>query len=389
MDGSGVKVFVDHGFSRGTAEDTQPRIAMRDVVTMRYEVRAPPSSVYPGPIRHLADTESPVRGVLVGVTDGRSWGWWGPVSRDMASAVRYLWRHRPKGMDLESKTPSALAAALADTRRHGHTGIYSAASGAIELALWDLAGASNNEPVWRFFSDRLSWPPPSCYATGFGIPVDESMPPIALSLGETWGVIKLRATDFAACEDGHHLLERVVQESRWHGIALDYLGRGTVISVRLLCASVADALAWVEEPLSPVDATPLSCLLPGTPIAAGEHCYNPREVQDMINSGVEVCQPDAVFCGGFRNLRKGIKIIKDRGLTCAPHGGGFLPACHTHMLDGGVDLLEYHLLLEPRRQAHLAAPVLSDPNSGVCSELSDAPGWAGPLNSELTMGSEG
>lgn len=67
-----------------------------------------------------------------------------------------------------------------------------------------------------------------------------------------------------------------------------------------------------------------------------------------------------------------------------PHGGSLLPALHAAAAGDAVECVEYHMLLEPRRQAHLASPVM--PVEGRRLVAPDAPGWAGPLNPNLRMG---
>ncbi len=138
-------------------------------------------------------------------------------------------------------------------------------------------------------------------------------------------------------------------------------------------------LAWAEEVAPPWSSTlpPLPC-----PTAAGEHCYSPLDFLALDAMGIDVWQPDAVFCGGVTSLVEIADMAAARGRTVAAHGGGFLPAVHAAVAGAPIARVEHHLLLEPRRQAHYAEPLV--PATSV-APVPTAPGWAGPLSPDLEI----
>jgi L-alanine-DL-glutamate epimerase-like enolase superfamily enzyme len=126
------------------------------------------------------------------------------------------------------------------------------------------------------------------------------------------------------------------------------------------------------------------------PVAAGEHCYGPSDGAALRAAGVDVWQPDAVFCGGFDALRSFLAGAAANRALSAPHGGGLLPALHAAVGGALVWLIEYHLLLEPRRQAHLSTPTTPRFGEGS-SRLAPPtmPGWGGPLHAAVRGGHDG
>jgi L-alanine-DL-glutamate epimerase-like enolase superfamily enzyme len=123
----------------------------------------------------------------------------------------------------------------------------------------------------------------------------------------------------------------------------------------------------------------------GTAHAAGEHCYCEADAAQLRAGGVDIWQPDGVFCGGFMTLRALVRSAADVGARCAPHGGGLLPALHLAAAGERTGLIELHLLLEPRRCAHLGQPSVPTGPGAHCGALAvpTAPGWGGDLTPPL------
>jgi L-alanine-DL-glutamate epimerase-like enolase superfamily enzyme len=67
-----------------------------------------------------------------------------------------------------------------------------------------------------------------------------------------------------------------------------------------------------------------------------------------------------------------------------PHGGCLVPSLHAAAAGSSIEMVEYHLLLEPARQAHLAEPVR--PRQGPFLSVPERPGWAGPLGPQVLGG---
>lgn len=323
------------------------------------------------------DDQRPVDAYLVGVTDGTGWGWWGPLDRRVAGLAAELFAAVDEAVPA---TPPQWARRARRATRHAHAGVLGVAAGALELACWDLAGVRAQAPVWALAGrGTAAFERVPCYATCFGLDLEgPGATAAATAIGASWPLQKWRPPRSGDAA----LVDRASSAAGGDGrLALDFGGTWDLAQVLRLCGQLDVRLAWVEEPLHPDELH----LAPrgGFPFphAAGEHAYGPGDAAALRHAGVDVWQPDAVFCGGYDNLLVLAAAAAASGARCVPHGGGLLPTLHAAAAGSPVEMGEYHLRLEPRRQAHLADPVtLLEP--GVLT-VPARPGWAGPLRADL------
>ncbi len=328
-----------------------------------------------GPLasKYQKNVDVTVEGWLVGVYDGSNFGWWGPVSGQVANLAKDVFEA------IDNRCPSSptewARRARQDTR-HAHTGLLSLAVGALELACWDLVGQQANAPVWALFGEAKRESIPT-YATCFGFEGEEaSTTSVAEAVSEFWTIQKWRPS-----RDPKAISTLASAAGGDYRLALDFGGKWLAQEVQKLCVAIDQKLAWLEEPYAPYD---LHQACPGdfpAPHAAGEHIYNLSETAILMAAGVDIWQPDALFCGGFSNLCDIAKKASHVNARCLPHGGGFLPAVHAAIAGIPMEYIEYHLLLEPKRQAHLELGVF--PTKDIAIEKPLRPGWAGRLHPEL------
>jgi len=166
-------------------------------------------------------------------------------------------------------------------------------------------------------------------------------------------------------------------------VALDFCGRWNADAALRYVRRFPLPLAWVEEPCAPGDLLGLRPDRFPAPVAAGEHCYGVADTAVLSLAGIPVWQPDAVFCGGFDAFRAITEIAAGQHRVVLPHGGGLLPALHAAFAGSSVRQVEFHILLEPRRQVHLQWPTMPDPDGTFVPP--QEPGWSGPLHDRLRM----
>jgi L-alanine-DL-glutamate epimerase-like enolase superfamily enzyme len=351
-------------------------VKVREVVVQSYSAAAPSSRDFHPAVRH-AVSSFPVQGFIVGVTDGVGWGWWGPVSREIAKSTRWLVggtgpRH--------AASPGRWASRLRRSTRHAHTGILGVACGVLELACWDLLGHRHGVPVWRLLAKTPARARLGSYATCFGMSLnDPDAAAVASRVGEVWQVQKWRPV--GRLRRPNHPARLAAAAAGPAGLALDFGGAWSWGETRRLCDALPFLLAWIEEPCPPGE---LLSLEPGerpAPLAAGEHCYGPDETAILEAADIDIWQPDAVFCGGLSALRGVADSAAAARRRLVPHGGGLVPAIHASVAGATMEMVEYHLLLEPRRQRHLASPVTPDVD-GIFG-VPELPGWAGPLRMDM------
>lgn len=362
------------------------RLAAQDVVIRSFRVAPPDESRFFAPIRFAASPR-PVQGFLVGVTDGHHWGWWGPVTEEIALQTRALFA-RATGQLGESAvgraarrvrgTPEQCSDQLRRATRHAHSGILSVCRGVFELSCWDLLGQRYGVPVWSLLTSQAAVTRVRAYATCFGVRLDHpAAAGLAREVGAVWPIQKWRPVRKLSVAGSR---ARLAAEAAGLGcLALDFCGAWPLAAALRYCAALRLDLAWIEEPCPPGALSTLRTAIRPAPVAAGEHCYGPDETAILAHARVDIWQPDAVFCGGFSALRTIISVAAGRPVY--PHGGGLIPALHAAVAGDAVDLVEFHLLLEPRRQVHLAHPIM--PAEDGSFGIPELAGWAGPLRGDL------
>lgn len=328
------------------------------------------------PIGVLPRESVEVSGWIVGVRSGSYWGWWGSVDHDTALASARLFH------TMNDKSPTSIQVWGKRFRlatRHSHAGALALSVGALELACWDLKGAISDLPVWAMITATKDLRTVQTYASCLGLEGDTDQAlETASILSKYWDIQKWRG-DVASADKVDSYAE--ASGGDFH-LALDFHGRTDPSLVRELCGQMKAKLAWVEEPYHPSrihDALPREF---GVAHAAGEHCYGPHELAIFRSAGVDILQPDSVFCGGFANFLEIAEAAAEVHMAVAPHGGGFIPAVHASIAGAPIWKVEYHLLIEQRRQAYLASPVLPVINESGNVEVPypTGTGWGGPLH---------
>lgn len=345
-----------------------------------FTVPAPPPSAYHEAVRPHRQ-ERPIHGWLVGVSDGRYWGWWGPVAEAQALAAPGLFDAAFPRLPAQVEA-AGFARQLRRATRHAHTGLLALTVGALELALWDLLGKRAGLPVWALLAPQAVRDTVPAYATTFGVDaaparVATVMEAVALNYPvQKWRPQILQDSLIGVTTD---FVSRIGPGR----LAVDFFGTWRAEKVRAACDRVSGGLAWVEEPYSPEEVHTAEAGEFGVPHAAGEHCYSAADALHLQAGHVDIWQPDAVFCGGLMTLRNLVRAAARAGARCAPHGGGLLPALHLAAIGEPIDLIELHLLLEPRRCAHLAEPPMTDSGQGAAIPIPRAPGWCGDLRQDF------
>jgi len=80
-------------------------------------------------------------------------------------------------------------------------------------------------------------------------------------------------------------------------------------------------MSWIEEPLLPDDFESYSYLSRSTniPIAAGEHHYHVYDFKRLLDAGVRILQPDALWVGGITPMKKIAALAEAYGAIVIPH----------------------------------------------------------------------
>jgi len=271
----------------------------------------------------------------------------------------------------------------AATGLFGRRGVTLAAIGAVETALWDIAGKALGKPVceliWRSFATtrgnneiRTRVMP---YATVYppGDTPEEMRRRFGLAVSKGFRAVKMEewrgafahvnvATDVALVK----LVREVIGEER--ELMIDVQNQWQEIGQALSTIRAIEPYRpfFVEAPLPADNLDGYARLADAvdTRIAAGDWGFTTRfEFEELMTRGrVDVVQPSSVRSGGIGEILKIAEAAYRRGLLCIPHAW-------CHMV--GV-AAEVHLAAVVTNMPYFEYP-LAFPDSPIISELLDPP----------------
>lgn len=205
---------------------------------------------------------------------------------------------------------------------YGRRGIVMNVISGIDLALWDLKGRLQQEPVWQMLGgkvrDELTF-----YATG-------ARPDLAKEMGFIGGKMPLV---HAPCDgdEGFDNNVRRMEDMRsrvgddfwlmydcWMALDLEY-------ATRLAKACATHGMKWIEEALPPDDYWGYrnlhDALRNRIMVTTGEHEATRWGFKLLIEMGCcDLIQPDVGWCGGITELRHIARMADDAGIPVIPHG---------------------------------------------------------------------
>ncbi|MFV0308529.1 MAG: mandelate racemase/muconate lactonizing enzyme family protein [Desertimonas sp.] len=209
----------------------------------------------------------------------------------------------------------------------GWEGLTSQVIGAVEIALWDIAGKHYGAPIHQLLGGGVDEIP--LYGTGTTM-FEESAEWHAHyfdeALAHGFRNVKVRLG-----KDPDHDVElvRVVRDHIGPGkriMADAYWGYSPEDAIALTERLKPLGLYFFEEPCPQYDVDGLTRLaarsLP-VRIAGGERIYSPAQYRMLAERGaIHVFQPDATLCGGILACLDIMTIANAAGLEVIPHVGG-------------------------------------------------------------------
>ena len=276
------------------------------------------------------------------------------------------------------------------TGLYGRRGVTIAAIGAVETALWDIAGKAAGRPVhqliWRSFTSTKASTEPlrhvTPYATVYpsGENLDELRDRLEQAVARGFRAVKI--------EEGRGMLGNVdlATDVAVVRTAREVIGpdRDLLIDIQNKWPTVGQALAtiraieeyrpfFIEAPL-PADNLEGYARLADTVdtlIAVGDWGFTTRhEFREIMERGrVDVVQPSSVRSGGMHEILNIAEEAYRRGLMCVPHAW-------SHMVGVAAEL-------------HLAAVAPNMPYFEFPMAFPDSPVISGLLTPRLEVGPDG
>lgn len=277
------------------------------------------------------------------------------------------------------------------TRDYGMKGAMVAAISGVDIALWDIAGKSLGQPVWRLLGgahrDRVQ-----IYATGFyrvtgqgeaARLADEAR----LRAAEGFRFLKIKL-GFGVADD-LAVMQAVARAIEGKGLRLmidTNHAYGVADAVRLGRALTPLDLRWYEEPVAAEDLTGYRELRAklDVPVAGGENEFTVFGFRQLLEArAVDIAQPDVCASGGLTACRHIAALALAHGVQVNPHvwGSAVGQAASLHLicalpianpsLYADEPIFEYDCSAHPFRETLVDRPLR---HSGGWLELPTAPG---------------
>ena len=259
----------------------------------------------------------------------------GPLTRTLRRAVQQL------GELILGRDAADIDAIVAYLHRlaggSGPAGIFTLALSAIEIALWDIKGKAESQPLWRLAGADGS--PVPAYASGAmmrGIDTDRAVSSARRLVENGFTAMKFQLALDGGTPETEELRARLIREAvgpdiqlmcdanqRWdYETALD-VGR------RL----EAYDLAWIEDPIAHDDQAGLARLASAlkTPIAAGEYLYGLSSFRHLIAAqGLDIVMIDPFRAGGIGRWLEIARLADRHGLRAVSH---LAPEIQLHLIN--------------------------------------------------------
>ncbi len=205
----------------------------------------------------------------------------------------------------------------------------SAISG-IEMALWDIAGKSCGQPVYKLLGGAVRDYVRLYARSDLGLPTHEQE--LGAALEEGYSAFKAGPGDYVTPYDEERQVDAAValftSLRRQAGEGVDLMvDCGHIFSLqaahRLIRALVPIGILFVEEPVNadtPRAMVELRRAFPNVRIAAGEVVVTRWGFREWLEQGaVDVIQPDITHCGGIGEMMRIASAAEVYGIKVAPH----------------------------------------------------------------------
>jgi len=205
----------------------------------------------------------------------------------------------------------------------GGGGVTTIALAGIDLALWDLRGKREGASLASLLGrSRESQP---VYGSGVNIhySIDELQAQARrwVAAGYAGAKIKIGKSDLQEDLDRVAAVREIVGPDR--ALMVDANQRWTLPrAVEAAQALAAFDVAWLEEPLRADDTASYRALHAESPvpIALGENLHTIHRFRDFLDAGsIDVAQPNIVRVGGVTPFLAIAGVVRDAGVTLAPH----------------------------------------------------------------------
>jgi L-alanine-DL-glutamate epimerase-like enolase superfamily enzyme len=203
---------------------------------------------------------------------------------------------------------------------YGRKGIAIMALSGVDLALWDLLGKAEKDPVHKLIGmktkDRIR-----TYATGTDVEWYKETGFTAHKFPHRWNSEKDYQSAFDASENAREIMGYEAL------IMIDtYMSWNADVTIKMSEILQEHAIYWFEDVTTPDELESQSVLrkkVKPTLIAGGEHEFTHHGFNELArNKSLDLWQPDITWCGGITSALQIMDIAARENIPVIPHRGG-------------------------------------------------------------------
>jgi len=231
------------------------------------------------------------------------------------------------------------AIVMRDEKPGGH-GERPGAVGLIDAALWDLVAKLEQKPLWRVLADRfrggVAAPRVPVYASGGHYRPSDELAELGEELrraqAQGYRRMKIKIGGAPLDQDRRRIEASIAVMGSGDALAVDCNGNlSRERAHELLAALQSYGLAWVEEPVDPLDFALHAELASAfsVPLGTGENIFSTADTLNLLRHGGlradrDWLQMDISLSYGIVEYLRILDLVEERGWSrrrCLPHAG--------------------------------------------------------------------